>query len=178
MNYILNGLYTDACRTPSDINEHLPTLDRLAKDCIHVTEFGVRWATSSLAWLNNDIELRSYDIERNDTASQIFTYAIGAANRRAQYIIRDVLSLPEIEETDLLFIDTRHTYRQCIEELKFSNNVRKYIVFHDTVLFGQLGEDNELGLLTAIAEFLLNNREWSVKEHYTNNNGLTVLQRN
>jgi len=176
MSYVINRLYIDACHRPGEINEHLPTLDRLAKDCNHITELGVRWANSTLAWLNNDVELISYDIEATEEAIQIFKLA-SSFNKKAQFIVKDVLSLDTIDETDLLFIDTLHTYKQCKEELKFANKVKKYIVLHDTVLFGQIGEDNEFGLLTAIAEFLLNNREWTIKEHYTNNNGLTVLER-
>ena len=172
--YDFHQAYLDAINIPSDINEHLPTLDRLAKDCKHITEFGVRFAISTAAWLNNDVELISYDITATHSAAQMFDHAY-AANRPAKYIIQDVLSLEDIAETDLLFIDTLHNYEQCKNELKFATRVKKYIVFHDTVTFGVSGETATHGVLPAIAEFLLENKDWTVKEHYTNNNGLTVL---
>ena len=85
-----------------------------------------------------------------------------------------------IEETDLLFIDTFHTYEHLSQELRLhGNKAKKYIVFHDTHTFGLKGEvdsDNK-GLLTAIIEFMIENPHWRFKIHKTNNNGLTVLER-
>ena len=34
-----------------------------------------------------------------------------------------------------------------------------------------------IGLWPAIAEFLLKNKNWKLKERYTNNNGLTILEK-
>ena len=54
----------------------------------------------------------------------------------------------------------------------------KYIIFHDTTTFGQVGEGGQYpGLNPAINEFLLDNDDWFIKEIFTNNNGLTVLER-
>ena len=178
--YDFNEAYLKACNGDlgKDIHEHLPTLSRLAKDCKHVTELGVWHGTSSHAWLVNDVELVSYDIAYSHIAAHLFSNAM-ISNKKAQYVVQDVLKLDTIVETDLLFIDTLHNYEQCIAELdKFANKVRKYIVFHDTVTYGKVGETSPYGLLIAVAEFLLGNPEWSVKEHYTNNNGLTVLEKN
>jgi hypothetical protein len=71
-----------------------------------------------------------------------------------------------------------HTYAQVKGELeKHGNQARKYIVFHDTVAFGIVGEDNGTGINLAIQEFLRDNDHWQVVEHYENCNGLTVLAR-
>jgi len=176
--YDFNQHYINACNTRSDINEHLPVLDRLAKDCTHVTEFGVREGVSTIVWLNNDVEVVGYDLYLSATAAQLFTHAL-AANKLVQYKIRNILLLKTIDETDLLFIDSLHNYEQCVFELaNFAHKVKKYIVFHDTVTFGIRGESSTNGLLLAIGEFLVNNLEWRVKEHHINNNGLTVLERN
>jgi hypothetical protein len=76
----------------------------------------------------------------------------------------------EIENTDLLFIDTDHTYDQCSKELQMhAHKVRKYLIFHDTNLVKDLNR--------AISEFIEANKEWKIKEVLTNNNGLTVLER-
>jgi GT2 family glycosyltransferase/tetratricopeptide (TPR) repeat protein len=47
----LAALYELACREPSDVNEHLPTLYALAKECEHVTELGTRGGVSTTALL-------------------------------------------------------------------------------------------------------------------------------
>ena len=90
----------------------------------------------------------------------------------------DVLTIG-IDETDLLFIDTLHNYAQLRSELaKHSGQVRRYIVLHDTETFGfkdELGLGP--GLQQAIDEFLAANNSWRLRNKYTNNNGLTVLER-
>jgi len=70
-----------------------------------------------------------------------------------------------------------------------SSKVKKYIILHDTVLFGTIDElgsydawgwENQYekkGLLPALDEFLENNKEWIKHEVFTNNNGLTILKR-
>jgi hypothetical protein len=84
-----------------------------------------------------------------------------------------------IEETDMLFVDTLHTYGQVKGELeRHGNQARKYIVFHDTVSFGLVGEDyRKPGINLAIQEFMRDNPHWVLFEHYENNNGLTILAR-
>jgi cephalosporin hydroxylase len=169
--------FVHAVNTPSDINEHLPLMNILAKLCTHVTEFGVRWGASATAWLNNDVVVRGYDIVAYEPAIELFSQA-QAAGKDAQLIIRDTLSLGTIENTDLLFIDSLHTYRQVTGELAYAKFVSKFIVLHDTVLFGDAGEDgSQPGINQAVREFLAANRDWTVMEHRTNNNGLTVLTR-
>lgn len=43
--------YQQHCNTPSDINEHLPTLRRYAEQCETVCELGVRGVVSTWAFL-------------------------------------------------------------------------------------------------------------------------------
>jgi hypothetical protein len=100
----------------------------------------------------------------------------------------------EIEETDLLFIDTWHVYQQLKKEFELhADKSRKYIILHDTTTFGENGEGiastninivtgqieaiPHKGLWPAVEEFLESNTKWKLKERYTNNNGLTVLER-
>jgi hypothetical protein len=84
----------------------------------------------------------------------------------------------EIEETDLLFIDTLHTYDQLREELRrHGGKARRYIVLHDTSTFGEQGEvPDSRGLWPAVQEFLVQGT-FHLKERRTNNNGLTILER-
>ena len=86
----------------------------------------------------------------------------------------------EIDETDLLFIDTKHTYGQLAKELELhGNRAKKYIIFHDTVTFGNvdMGSSRGRGLMPAIHEFIEKNPHWKIIEHFDNNNGLTVVGR-
>jgi hypothetical protein len=89
----------------------------------------------------------------------------------------DVLKV-EIEETDLLFIDTLHNYDQLSEELRLhADHVRKFIVLHDTTTFGERGEtEGHRGLWPAVEEFLAKGA-FRLKRRDENNNGLTVLER-
>jgi hypothetical protein len=50
-------------------------------------------------------------------------------------------------------------------------------VFHDTVAFGIVGEDNGTGINLAIQEWMRDNEHWRVLEHHENCNGLTILAR-
>jgi tetratricopeptide (TPR) repeat protein len=183
--------YQNACNNPSDINENLPVLYEIAKECSHVTEFGVRSGLSTRAFLNTNASLRSYDLSIDSHLNSIFKKAL-ELGKDVSYRQADVLNI-EIEETDLLFIDTWHQYDQLKQELQIhSKKVKKYIAFHDTHTYGVTGEncsnsssgeivtgyiEYPMGLLPAIIEFTIDNPEWQFKVHKTNNNGLTILEK-
>ena len=175
----IENKYQELCNTPSDINEHLPVLRRYAEECKHITEMGVRGIVSTYAFLvAQPYTLISYDIKNCDWKP------LQKAAREAYYtdfrfIQADVLKI-EIEPTEILFIDTLHNYEQLIRELKLhASKVSKYLVFHDTTTYAYVGESYDgvprVGLWPAIEEFLEENPEWSIKERFTNNNGLTIL---
>jgi hypothetical protein len=154
---------------------------------------GVRWIVSTYAFLvAKPKKMFSIDIQHplnwGASIEQVEEYAkeIGC-----QYKFWQTNNLEiEIEETDLLFIDTWHSYKQLKAELDLhASKVKKYIILHDTVLFGdkdelnsynEFGWYNELdkkGLTPAINEFLEEHKEWNTHKVYTNNNGLTILKR-
>lgn len=175
---LLNIEYVSACSKSTDINEHLPLLKELADQCSSVTEFGTRDGQSTRAFLASKINIiKAYDLSLDSTVQKLFDYAKDQG-RNVSYMQADVLNL-EIDNTDLLFIDTWHTYDQLQQELNIhGNKANKYLVFHDTHTYGTRGEDeNKLGLLPAILEFLSKNHYWKIKLHKTNNNGLTILER-
>jgi hypothetical protein len=173
--------FATAATTPGDIHEHVPVLYELAKGCNHITEMGVRTGVSTRAFLRADVKLISYDIVTDQKVVELMNNA-SSAGKDVKFIEADVLNV-EIEETDLLFIDTWHEYEQLKKELSLhANKVRKYIAFHDTNTYGLKNEggDNKQptqGLLPAIIEFLIENQNWRFKMFLTNNNGLTVLER-
>ena len=176
--------YENSKNRKSDINEHLQLLKELASECDHVTEMGVRFGDSTRAFLKADVTLRSYDIELNDGVMRLFD-ASKRAGKDVEYIKADTRDL-EIEETDLLFIDTWHSYTQLKMELFLhGNKARKYLAFHDTWTYGVKDESWDKnrtavgteGLIPAIVRFVIDNPEWKFKVFRTNNNGLTVLER-
>jgi hypothetical protein len=170
--------YEWATKTPSDINENVHLLYDIAKQCETVVEMGVRTGVSTRAFLNTDVKLISFDIILNDGVQRLFNLA-KKEGKNVQYIKEDVLNI-EIDECDLLFIDTLHTYEQLNQELKLhGNKAKKYIAFHDTYTFGLRDEvgNGRKGLMTAIIEFMTINPHWVFHIHKTNNNGLTVLKR-
>ena len=72
----------------------------------------------------------------------------------------------------------RHTAEQLTNEFqRNADKVRRWIVLHDTQIFGELGEDGGPGLLPAVRRILNENPEWSVVHHTQANHGLTVLSR-
>lgn len=175
--FFLRSVYILACNTPSDINEHLPTLNNLATYCDHITEFGTGVGNSSTAFLNSGACFISYDIRRLPEAEQLFDECV-KLGRNAEYRNQSTLEIANFEPTDLLFIDGLHTLHQVREELKYANHVKKWLVFHDTTLFGDVGEDGGVGIWFAIYEFLHNHpKQWELQERKTNNNGLTILKR-
>jgi hypothetical protein len=177
---MLQQTYNDLCARPSDINEHLPTLKKYAEECEHITEMGVRWVVSTYALLmGKPKKLISYDINPIDSNA---IQEMVKNDTDFEFRVANTLDL-EIEETDLLFIDTLHNYNQLKGELELhGNKARKYIAFHDTTSFEWIGESyegkvDEKGLWPAIEEFLEVNPHWEVHERFTNNNGLTILKR-
>jgi len=186
----------------SDISEHLPILKDYASRCWHVTEMGVRQVVSTWAFLaGKPSTIRSYDMThpRKLSAGDVFDEAVKAAkdhNIDWRFIEQDVLEA-DIAQTDLLFIDTWHVYKQLRAELKLhSPKVNKWIILHDTTaraysdetgydqVYGEKfanptpGKPQGIGLWPAVEEFLRANQgSWKILERFTNCQGLTILER-
>lgn len=171
----------------SDIVLHLPVLQYYASLCEHVTEFGVRDAHSTVALLaGKPNELHSFDICR--------TRAIDLLEQmRNELPCRWVFTLLDtgypgtahmVGDTDLLFIDTLHTYEHVKKELALhGRKARKYLAFHDTYTCGLRdlsGPDpHATGILPAINEFLAQYPgEYETVYRTDANNGLWVLKKN
>ena len=182
---VIDNVYGHLCVTPSDINEHLPTLKRYAEEVEHVTVMGVRWIVSTWAFLSGKPKkLISIDIKHPNKFGanlSVVEKAAKESNIDFSFIEGSTLEM-QIEKTDLLFIDTLHTYTQLTKELELhSKNVNRYIALHDTTTFSlkdeQPQQSSKVGLKLAISEFLEKNKDWKMIEEYTNNNGLTILER-
>ncbi len=162
--------YEELCNTESDINQHLPILREYADKCESVVEMGVRGCVSLFAFLSSS--------SKKVTAIDILNVWTPEVDKLT-FICADDLEI-DIEPTDMLFIDTIHSYDQLIKELnKHAGNVVKYIAMHDTArtTFGVNGENGGQGLLYAIGEFLELNPEWENEYHAEYNNGMTIIKR-
>jgi 16S rRNA C967 or C1407 C5-methylase (RsmB/RsmF family) len=199
--------YLELCAYPSDINEHLPTLYGYAQQCSSVFETGVRGVVSTwalaLGILSNPAterrihllnDIHPCELSEVDRAME----GLGISVER-QWLSNLDLRFSEHTTFDLTFIDTWHVYGQLRRELaKFAPITNKYIILHDTEGDGIDGETIRLGgdahrqskatgipvdeilkgLQPAVDEFLEQNSEdWALKECFTNNNGLTILER-
>jgi hypothetical protein len=172
----IEELYNAEVNDPeSDVNAHMVTLRKYASKCKHITEFGVRGGGSTKAFLAaKPRRLVSYDL---DLFPEILKLAESVPEETTFKFCHQNVLTTEIEPTDLLFIDTLHTYEQLREELRLhANKVVNWIILHDTEACGSIGEDGGKGLNDAISEFL-EEGHFQIKEHFTNCNGLTVLER-
>lgn len=167
---ILEEEYERAATTITDIYKHLPVLRNYAKECTHITEMGVRTGQSTRALLVEPVTLRSYDLSLDADVSKLFALA-QQAGKDVQYIEGNTLQI-QIDETDLLFIDTEHSYVQLSAELELHHHkVRKYIAFHDTDK--PFAEE----LLPAIIEFMIRHPGWEFCYHSKECHGFTVIKR-
>lgn len=162
--------------TDLDINEHLGLLKGLASDdrVNTVIEFGFRTGVSATALCASGKQVISYDVERCHPH-------VGVLRGMApEFEFRRLSSLARpIPRCGLLHIDSVHTYMQLKSELMTQSvKVGLWIAIHDTVTFGQKGQDGSLpGLQAAMNDFLKQSDQWKVRLHLQNNNGFTLLER-
>ena len=202
-----------------DIAEHLPVLKELAMDpkVRHVSEVGVRNGYATFAFLDAALErwqsgggddgvaelkIRLYDITQTTPVKQLLNEIHTECNALdVKFTEGDDLKV-HIEKTDLMLLDTWHSYRQLAAELKvIPQRVNQRIAFHDTELFGHrdegesghggkpvdeslfTGMHKKTGLRPAIDDFLKLQEQHTatsafVLEHDKKNcNGLLILKR-
>lgn len=202
----IEAAYNNLVHTPGDINEHMPVLRILSTECAHITELGIRSVVGSWAFAMGAIDraraglktrLVQGDIWRQDAVTN-FENHMKQCKSYIDWEFKEGDDLKvQFEETDLLFIDTWHSFRQLYQELnKLSPLARKFIVLHDTDGWGCVDEGGEghggkpldeglfqnvpkeKGLWPSVEMFVKQNSDtWMLRMRATNDNGLTVLQR-
>lgn len=176
---MLDYYYNRAASNYSDIHLHIPRLKALAENCESVIEFGTANVTSTWALASaRPKKLTCVDVSRTENVD-ILEKTCADNNIDFDFVLENTLKVT-IDEVDMIFIDTFHSYSQLKQELLLhGNKAKKYLAFHDTETFGRRSEDGdtEKGLLNAIEEFIKDNPHWKVKKIYTDNNGLTILER-
>lgn len=171
----LEDLYFKAWRSGPNIGEHCPTLRLLAMECEAVTEFGTDNAVSTTAFLaGQPRRLTTIDLVPSPKAEELKPFA---GRTHFEIIQGDSLTM-NIAYTDLLLIDSKHTFAQLAAELeRHAEKVQRWIVLHDTVTFGETGEDGGRGLTAALNQFLFGHQEWGIVAEWKTSHGLTVLRR-
>lgn len=203
MSSFIEENYKRVCETPGDISEHLPTLRKYASECKTIAELGVCNMVSTYAFIkglmengNSEKVLHCVDIRLPPGVNNTINNAKKLGVDMSFY--QENSAVVDLPPVDLCFIDTWHIYGHLKREfIKHAPNTKKYIILHDTEVDKVLGEsircgfdvENQIrvsgysreeictGLQAAVDEFLEYNPEWRLKEHYSNNNGLTVLER-
>lgn len=180
--------YQEKVNEISDINELLPYIYEIAKECETCVEFGVRRPTTTYALLAaKPKRLVSYDIGRYDEEVSEVERLCAEAGQDFQFILQDILKI-EIEETDLIMSDAFHSRSFVEKELQLhAHKAKKYMIFHDWVTYGDIGENpyNDetspygagLGIKHAIEPFLASHPEWVKHQELLFNNGLLILKR-
>lgn len=165
------------------IAPYMSHLYRYCKGSEHITEIGINQVNSTWAFLYaRPKKLVSIDIDLHRKPTQHIPEFNGVnlwlenakklakdANIDFQAIEADSASI-EIEQTDVLFIDSLHTGEHLRKELTLhSPKVNKKIILHDTTLFGRQ-------LWPPIQE-LLNQGKFKLLKRINTGCGLTILQR-
>lgn len=140
---VLIKKFRTMCNTASDINEHLPTLFRYAKQCNSAIELGVRGCVSTWAICAGLLENKNGSRKRifmNDSRECQIGELVDVLEPLAIDVKYEWKNDLEIvfdadEKYDMVFIDTWHVYGQIKRELeKFSSVATKYIIMHDTTV--------------------------------------------
>ena len=177
----IDGVFHWACNEKRDLDEHLPKLYELAKKCDSATAITKRReAAIPLLAARCSKFVRVFSYETDALFEHLRTLQLEEKLTEVLTISSPIDSnIQSIERTDLLFIDSVHTFEQLIKELSvYGPLVNKYIVLHDVAIYDFKGEDDKSpGLLAAVIAFVRSNPEWTVVYHTRSQYGLMVLSR-
>lgn len=137
-----------------------------------VTELGIYQGISTSAFLTTNISsLKSYDITLSKMPIPLFK----KLNKDIMWTVDIKNSVIDIiNPTDLLFIDTVHTYEHLQKELTLHHkNVSNYIIIHDT---NYPVKKSKKKVYNAVLEFVEAAPGWKVDLQITEHTGLMVLK--
>lgn len=171
----IENLFEDFC-SKNEARWYLDYLVHFSRECDTVLEYGT-WQGQSLCafMLGGAKRIVTCDMDISRIDSELFH---GLAEKNGIEIsIKEKNSFDEdrpIENPDLLFLDTRHTYDHVLKELQLHGNAaKKYIGVHDTNYPPMA--DNSKKVREAVKRFMDDN--WKIAaadERYT---GIIVLER-
>jgi hypothetical protein len=165
----------------SKIVAHLPFLEYLASQCLHITDFGTGDAHGTCALLAGCRgKVESYDLKCSQQVDYLDSIRIHIPCPWRFYEISTVDPTINIEPTDMLLIDSLHTYGQVkLELMMHAASVNRWLVFHETFSQGETSMDvpGQLGIKPAIREFLAKHPEWQQVYEVPFNHGLLLLEK-
>lgn len=173
--------YETACRTPSDIHQHLPMFVELVAelDATRVLELGTRSGISTIAWLHaldGRGSLVSVDLDERPDIGEYPHWTFIRGDDMDPVVIKAVSTPPP----DIVFLDTSHHFQHTRRELATYGWVVKpggLIVCHDTEVarpeFAPIG-DPGFPVRRAIEEFCGDNGFTWV--NVTGCNGLGIIK--
>lgn len=182
-DWTLQGLYEWVTGIPRDLDKHMPTILEYANRCDHVTDIGHRRESIVALLASTAATVVSYSVESGDPLVNKMLDLIKGRDRTCLMMPGRVSQevhqcMVPIEDTDLLFIDTKMTFDRILRMLQvMSPHVHKYIIIHDTQLFKDKGEDGGTGILPAVRYWLRDNLEWHPVLIRTEQYGLAVYSR-
>jgi len=159
---------------------HLPRLRALATGLDQAVELGAGHGASASALLLGAQRVLSVDLVETSDALRLKRLV----RDRWEYRIADSRTTT-IPACDLLFVDACHTFDHVDAELRaHADLVRQYLVFHDSITFGSVGANGELGLPApgvlgirpAIDLLMIRDPRWRIQAHHLDSHGLLVLQ--
>ncbi len=185
----------------SDLNEHLPRLRKVASECASATELGLDQMIATWGILMGLTENGSPDrlyVGIAKALPPVEAYSVAYDLAEAEGIEFEYMDgnckLSDLPSTDLLYIDSMHTYCHLTFQLEaLSSKVNKFIAIpytcsqwshaDDPAYLGNYSEypdtidRNKRGLRTAVDDFLSHHPEWSLYEHFEDHQGFTILKR-
>lgn len=119
----LQAKYEQACFEPSDIYQHVPLLRQLAKNCSSVVEIGLRGMVSSWGILQGLSESSAHTrfylgIDIQKPGGLDLPKRLAEENGIPFYFWNENDMDVNIPSTDMLFIDSLHTYCHLTYELE------------------------------------------------------------
>lgn len=185
-----------------DLDQHADTFRSFASRCESALEFTKRRESTAflLAGLaevpccqrngcqktecdrscQKEARLVSYQ-EEQDTLLERLDVLAEEAGIAYTNISTNLDSVPTVEgdETfDLLFVDSRHNGERLEEELEaVGHRINKYILLHDTQIYGMAGDNGGRGLLSAAREWCRKHPEWYVAWTTHTQYGFLVLSK-
>lgn len=175
-------LFLTTLKTPRDLEQHGNYLAHMASQCKHVTEITDRKESTIFLIGGSPGMLVSYQEEQHSVLMQLKEYIRTEINNKSQVSL-DLRfgkydNLPDIVQTDMLFLDHKHTGETLSEELeKYHTKVNKFITIHDTMVYADKGMDGKKGFSSSILEFLAAHPDWYILHHNSNQYGITTLSK-
>lgn len=170
-------MYEEALAIDSDVREHLPILRSFAERSQTIVELGFRLGISASALMAGEprkltiVDWNLFPYEVHQERLDQFRMVGLEQDTEVEFWESDSLSV-RLPNTDMMFLDTFHTYEHLFLELiRHADSIKKYIFIHDT------DDPTCPGMFNAIEDFLMDNKQWRMELRLRKRPGLVLLER-